>query len=233
MTIEKQSSKLVKPFFPTPPTLRHYKIGLVDELMPFMNVGVALYFSTDSNHDAEFVTRLENSLEKTLPRFYPLAGRFVNKTLTIDCNDQGVDFIHAKVNIKLQDILAPNVNVKYVDDFIPSKKFAIDQFHEPLLTVQVTMFECGGVALGVNVSHKIVDASTLSTFVTEWAAMNRKENEIESTGPGLKHMENELAVRPLLAEMLGTDRFSIPSPNRPLGAAPSKNEPVWIIPHLQ
>ena len=184
MNIEKQSSKLVKPFVPTPPTLRHYKIGLVDELMPFINVGVALYFPTNSNHDTEFVTCLEKSLEKTLTRFYPLAGRFVNKTLTIDCNDQGVEFIHAKVNIKLQDILAPNVNGKFADDFVPSNKFAIDQFHEPLLTVQVTIFECGGVALGVNVSHKIVDASTLSTFVSEWAAMNRKENEIESTGPG-------------------------------------------------
>ncbi|PWA69736.1 transferase, Chloramphenicol acetyltransferase-like domain protein [Artemisia annua] len=184
MNIKKQSSKLVKPFVPTPLTLRHYKIGLIDELMPCINIGVALYFPTNSNHDAEFVTRLEKSLEKTLTRFYPLAGRFVNKTLTIDCNDQGVEFIHAKVNTKLQDILAPNVNVKFVDDFIPSNKFSIDQFHEPLLTVQVTMFECGGVALGVNVSHKIVDASTLSTFVSEWAAMNRKENEIKFTGPG-------------------------------------------------
>ncbi|PWA70756.1 transferase, Chloramphenicol acetyltransferase-like domain protein [Artemisia annua] len=184
MNIKKHSSKLVKPFVPTPSTLRHYKIGFIDELMPFVNVGVVLYFSTNSNHDAKFVTRLEKSLEKTLTRFYPLAGRFVNKTLIIDCNDQGAEFIHAKVNIKLQDILAPNANVKFVDDFIPSKKFAIDQFHEPLLAVQVTMFECGGVALGVNVSHKIVDASTLSTFVTEWAAMNQKENEIESTGPG-------------------------------------------------
>nr|GEV23541.1 transferase, chloramphenicol acetyltransferase-like domain protein [Tanacetum cinerariifolium] len=45
------------------------------------------------------------------------------------------------------------------------------------------MFECGGVALGVNASHKIADASTLSTFIIEWAAMNRKEYEIESTGP--------------------------------------------------
>ncbi|GKA83556.1 transferase, chloramphenicol acetyltransferase-like domain protein [Tanacetum coccineum] len=180
MNIVKQSSKLVKPFVPTP-TLHHYKIGLVDELMPFINVGGVLYFSTNSNHDKEFVlTTLEKSLEKTLTRFYPLAGRFVNKIFTIDCKDQGAEFIHAKVNIKLQDILAPKVNVKFVDHFIPSKKFAIDQFHEPLLTVQVTVFECGGVALGINASHKIVDASTLSMFVNEWAAMNRKENEIES-----------------------------------------------------
>ena len=70
MNIEKQSSKFVKPFVPTPPTLRHYKIGLVDELMPFLSVGVVLYFSANSNHDdAEFVTRLEKSLEKTLTRF--------------------------------------------------------------------------------------------------------------------------------------------------------------------
>ena len=41
-----------------------------------------------------------------------------------------------------------------------------------------------------------------------------------------KHMENESAVNPSLDNMLGTDIFSIPSPNKPLGAATSKNDPL-------
>lgn len=43
---------------------------------------------------------------------------------------------------------------------------------------------------------------------------------------GPKHMEKEFAVSPFLAKTLGTDMSFIPRPNRPLGAAPSKNEPV-------
>lgn len=39
-------------------------------------------------------------------------------------------------------------------------------------------------------------------------------------------MEKESAVKPSLDKMLGTDIFSKPSPNKPLGAAMSRNEPV-------
>lgn len=48
-----------------------------------------------------------------------------------------------------------------------------------------------------------------------------------------KHMEKESATSPSFAKMLGTDILPIPSPNRPLGAAPSKKEPVWTLPQLQ
>ncbi|PWA97940.1 transferase, Chloramphenicol acetyltransferase-like domain protein [Artemisia annua] len=184
MNIEKQSSKLIKPLVPTPQTLRHYKISFTDEIAPFISVSVVLFFSANSNAIPKFVSRLETSLEKILTRFYPLAGRYMDKTQTIDCNDQGAEFIHAKVDIKMQDIFAPCVDVKFVDEFIPTKKFAVEQFTDPLLAIQVTMFKCGGVALGASTTHKIADASTLSTFLNEWAAMNREENEIEFSGPG-------------------------------------------------
>lgn len=48
-----------------------------------------------------------------------------------------------------------------------------------------------------------------------------------------KHMEKEFEVNPLLDKMLGTDIFSMPSPNKPLGAALRRNEPVWTTPQLQ
>lgn len=48
-----------------------------------------------------------------------------------------------------------------------------------------------------------------------------------------KHMEKEFATSPSFAKMLGTDILLIPSPNRPLGAAPSRKEPVWTLPQLQ
>jgi hypothetical protein len=48
-----------------------------------------------------------------------------------------------------------------------------------------------------------------------------------------KHMEKELEATPFLAKVLGTDTSSIPSPNRPFGAPPSKKVPVWLWPQLQ
>ncbi|KAJ0635824.1 putative vinorine synthase [Helianthus annuus] len=180
INIEKHSSKFIKPLVPTPSTLRYYKISFFDELAPSMDIGVVLFFSKNNNDlNIKFVTQLEQSLEKTLPQFYPLAGRYVNETYTVDCNDDGVEFIHAKVNIKLQDVIANEKNSKLVDKFIPPKTGEANL----LLAIQATMFECGGVALGVRAAHRIVDASTLCTFLSEWATMNREEH-IEITGPG-------------------------------------------------
>ncbi|KAF5754871.1 putative vinorine synthase [Helianthus annuus] len=181
MNIEKQSSKFIKPLVPTPPTLRCYKIGFIDELVLSMSVGVVLFLSKNNNHhNPKFVTYLEQSLEKTLTRFDPLAGRYVNETYSVDCNDDGVEFKHAKVNIKMHDIIVKEANVMLVDKFIPPKT----EVTNLLLAIQVTVFKCGGVALGVCAAHKIIDASTLCTFLSEWAAMNREENDIELTGPG-------------------------------------------------
>ncbi|KAL9991709.1 putative vinorine synthase [Helianthus debilis subsp. tardiflorus] len=123
-----------------------------------MNVGVVLFLSENNNdHNPKVVTHLEQSLEKTLTRFYPLVGRYVDKTYTADCNDDGVEFIHAKVNIKMQDIIVNEANVKHVDKFIPPKTGVTNL----LLAIQATVFMCGGVALGACAAHKIVDASTL------------------------------------------------------------------------
>ncbi|KAF5798508.1 putative transferase [Helianthus annuus] len=184
ITIEKQSSKLIKPSVQTLPTLSHYKLGFIDELALDHDVGVVLFFAANSNHNPNSFAQLEKSLGKILTRLYPLAGRYVEETHSVECKDQGVEFIHAKVNVKLQDFLVSEENVKFIDEFIPSKIGVARQQSDPLLATQVTTYICGGVAIGVNATHKIVDASTLCTFVSEWAVMNREENEIEFKGPG-------------------------------------------------
>ncbi|KAJ7167786.1 transferase family-domain-containing protein [Mycena filopes] len=43
----------------------------------------------------------------------------------------------------------------------------------PCLIVQVTTFKCGGVVIAVKSSHPLADAQTLTTFVNDWAAVNR------------------------------------------------------------
>nr|GEU30771.1 transferase, chloramphenicol acetyltransferase-like domain protein [Tanacetum cinerariifolium] len=185
MKVEKQSSKFVKPFDPTPATLGYYRVGCIDELSPFAYVGIVLFYSLNSNnHKSSFVVRLEKSLEKTLTRLYPLAGRYADKIQTVECNDEGAQLIHAKVNIKLQDFLGLEENIEMVDEFIPFKSSDSLVFSDPLLAIQLTVFECGGISVGVSVAHKIADASTICTFLNEWAFMNREENVTEFLGSG-------------------------------------------------
>ncbi|XP_071727012.1 pelargonidin 3-O-(6-caffeoylglucoside) 5-O-(6-O-malonylglucoside) 4'''-malonyltransferase-like [Rutidosis leptorrhynchoides] len=187
MKVEKQSLKFIKPHIPTPETNRTYKLGFTDELALFMNVAIIVFFSPNLNHENKnSILQLQESLSKTLTRFYPLAGRYVDKTLTIDCNDEGVEFIHATVNVKLDEqVVGSKADPNLVNQFVSFKTPMMYQLTHPLLlSIQVTNFECGGVAIGVNASHKVVDASTLCTFLNEWAAINREENNIEFTGSG-------------------------------------------------
>lgn len=181
MKFEKLSSKFIKPLFPTPPNLKHYKISLIDELIPFMNVSIVLFFTKNSNHNPMlFVGHLQKSLEKTLTQLYPFAGRYVEASHTVDCNDEGVEFTQATVSVKLEDVVGLKVHVRPVDDFIPF----ITKTQTVVLKIQLTTFKCGGVALAVSASHKVVDASTLCTFLNEWVSMSREVNEIKLTRPG-------------------------------------------------
>ncbi|GJY69072.1 transferase, chloramphenicol acetyltransferase-like domain protein [Tanacetum coccineum] len=93
-------------------------------------------------------------------------------------------FIHAKVNIKLHYFLGLEENAELVDEFIPFKSGVPLVFSDMLLVIQVTMFEFGGLAVGVSVAHKIADASTICTFLNEWASMNQEENVTEFIGSG-------------------------------------------------
>ncbi|KAL8218929.1 hypothetical protein R6Q57_022302 [Mikania cordata] len=187
--IEKQSTKIIKPFVQTPPTLSHYKLGFIDEFAPAVNVGVVFFFSAinNNNHHPNFFAPLEKSLAETLTRFYPLAGRYDDQhDNIIDCNDQGAEFTHAKVinNIKIEEFLVSQVDDhKFIDEFIPFKIGVSLQQSDPLLAAQVTTFACGGVAIGVTATHKIVDASTLCMLVNEWGVRNR-EMELTAAGVG-------------------------------------------------
>lgn len=62
--------------------------------------------------------------------------------------------------------------------------------------------------------------------VVPWSELPLSPKLILPTPSDPKHMEKEFEVRPCLAKTLGTDILSRPSPNRPFGAAPLKNEPV-------
>ncbi|KAG6435382.1 hypothetical protein SASPL_100254 [Salvia splendens] len=154
--------KLIKPCTPTPRNLNNYKLSFIDELSPPSNFGVVLFYQSKPAKPANV---LEESLSGILPRFYPLAGRYIDEDFSVDCVDQGAEFVEA---------VADGDDVE-VDDLLPRRG---DQFTgptDPLLSVQVTeLVKCGGFAVGVSVSHKIFDASSIGTFLAAWsnASMN-------------------------------------------------------------
>ncbi|KAI9095056.1 hypothetical protein K1719_026520 [Acacia pycnantha] len=109
--------------------------------------------------------RLKTSLSETLTHFYPLAGR-VKDSKIIECNDEGAEFCETRAHGFLSDILKqPDADL--VPQFVPVD--LCDLGSGVLLKVQVNLFGCGSLAIGVSFSHKFADASTIGSFMKAWS----------------------------------------------------------------
>ncbi|PWA94205.1 Chloramphenicol acetyltransferase-like domain-containing protein [Artemisia annua] len=133
-------------------------------------VPLTLYYPSldgDDVHKAlERSTALKTSLSKTLTQFYPLAGT-LKDDVTVDCNDIGANYVVAMVNRRLYDYLS-HLNLQWVNKFLPCEP---NSNGSSLTNVQVNIFECGGMAIGMCISHKILDGASLAIFLKAWTDM--------------------------------------------------------------
>ncbi|KAI3724431.1 hypothetical protein L2E82_36206 [Cichorium intybus] len=120
---------------------------------------------------------LKKSLSETLTQFYPLAGT-IKSDLSIDCNDVCANYVVALVRRRLDEFLE-HPNHGLINTFLPFKpSFSESSAGKPVTNVQVNIFECGGIAVGLCVSHKIVDGAALHTFLKGWTNMARGAQEV-------------------------------------------------------
>nr|GEZ37775.1 chloramphenicol acetyltransferase-like domain-containing protein [Tanacetum cinerariifolium] len=101
---------------------------------------------------------------------------------TVDCNDQGVDFIQARADITIQEILDPKMDPMLINNFIPSKCRVTNQTNDAMLATQITMLKCEGLAIGVSMAHRICDASTMTNFFNQWASLSQRDTSVETSG---------------------------------------------------
>ncbi|KAL7164830.1 hypothetical protein ACSBR2_040678 [Camellia fascicularis] len=160
------SRDTIKPSLPTPPNLRLVKLSFLDQLnLRIFNPFIYFYTSDSSFNFA----RLKKSLSDILTGFYPLAGR-LKDNLFVDCNDNGVDFFQAQVNCKLSRLIERPDYVE-INKLLPYPE--MDDCGDKLLAIQVNIFECNGIAIGLYISHTVFDALSTFTFVNNWAAKAR------------------------------------------------------------
>nr|GME04048.1 vinorine synthase-like [Ipomoea batatas] len=174
MKVEVRSKEIVRPSSPTPQSLKNYKLSFIDQLA--LNVRVPFVFFYDSSgaysHD-HTIDELKKSLSKTLSLMYPLAGRVKDDKVTIECNDEGVEFIVADV-AEIMSCLLENPEMEKIKQLIPiGKVYEPQPVGKALVAVQVNRFCCGGMGFGFFVSHAIADASAVAIFFETWASINR------------------------------------------------------------
>ncbi|KAK9154192.1 hypothetical protein Sjap_001672 [Stephania japonica] len=168
MDVEIVSVEVIKPSQPTPTKLKTHQFSIIDQHIPHAYLPVPFFYVSLLHDPSQTLTLLKSSLSEALILFYPLAGR-IKDEYHIDCSDNGVKFVHARVRRhSLSQALCP----PRLDQM--SRLFPTEQtVGQELLGVQVSFFECGGIAIVVYLSHKIADARGLCTFALGWASITK------------------------------------------------------------
>jgi shikimate O-hydroxycinnamoyltransferase len=184
MEVEIISKEYIKPSSPSPPNLKTHKLSFLDQFFPTVYVPIILFYpmNQSTGHSvADIVSQrsqlLKQSLSKTLTRFYPFAGKVKDSTLSIDCNDEGVYYVEARVNCQLVECLnQPNTALFY--RFLRGEALGKElTVGDHVAMIQVSTFACGGIAIGVLVAHMIADGTAMSVFLKGWATTAHKAPE--------------------------------------------------------
>ncbi|KAA8529712.1 hypothetical protein F0562_034188 [Nyssa sinensis] len=175
--VEVITIETIKPSSPTTHHLRNYQLSFLDQISPPVFMPLVLFYPLDhgetklSNVDKS--NQLKTSLAEALTRFYPLAGRVIGN-LSINCNDDGVPFIEARANCQLSEVLCNPIPGE-LNKFIP---YELDDVRDLLMVIQVTFFDCGGMAVSLGISHKVADALSFFMFLNSWAATARGDTHL-------------------------------------------------------
>ncbi|KDP26743.1 hypothetical protein JCGZ_17901 [Jatropha curcas] len=170
------SREMVKPSSPTPKHQKIHALCFFEQISSTIYVPFVFFYAKDTCPDRSHISYLlKGSLSETLSKYYPLAGR-LKDSVTVDCNDEGIEFFETRINCDLSYIFK-NPNAETIKILIPNDLEYKDPFLSSLVIVQVNFFDCGGMGLTVCISHKIADMATLYSFINNWAAIARNSGK--------------------------------------------------------
>nr|AUG68801.1 acylsucrose acyltransferase 3 [Solanum galapagense] len=168
------SRKMIKLLSPTPSSLRCHKLSFMDHInFPLHSPYAFFYPKIPQNYSNKISQILENSLSKVLSFYYPLAGKINNNYTYVDCNDTGAEYLNVRIDCPMSQILNHPYN-DVVDVVFPQDlPWSSSSLTRSPLVVQLSHFDCGGVAVSACTSHTIFDGYCLSKFMNDWASTAR------------------------------------------------------------
>jgi shikimate O-hydroxycinnamoyltransferase len=156
----------------------------ISQIAPSLNVPRIFFYPAEADQEHGHVNineerskQLPQSLSEVLTLFYPLAGRYIKDGASIDCNDKGAEYLEVHVNRSLSELLE-RVDQHEIELLNQLVHLLSDSDDTPLVsTVQFNMFECGGLAIGVGVPHRILDAFSAFAFINAFAGACRSNRD--------------------------------------------------------
>ncbi|KAF5193040.1 Hydroxycinnamoyl CoA shikimate/quinate hydroxycinnamoyl transferase, partial [Thalictrum thalictroides] len=178
VTVSINKSSTVKPNELTPDV----KLWLSesDQIKPYTHAPTFyIYLPQNIAISSPFET-LKRSLSHVLVPYYPLAGRLNSiggGRFVLNCNGLGAEIFEAESQSEIKDLgdFCPTLETKKL---LPYVDYTKDISELPLLLVQLTRFKCGGISIGVAISHIVVDGKGALGFISSWANFARGEKKL-------------------------------------------------------
>ena len=172
VAVRKSSPAVIRPpELVTTTTRAAVKLTSIDRIFVEIPFTVLLVFEHLGHEAVEGVRR---ALSQALVHYYPFAGRISSSGagddggFSIRCTGEGVEFITGSVDCGLTEakIFGELSGAKTLLDelavFYPVGSYGSD---DPLLSVQVTEFSCGGGVLGATWNHAVADGPGIAQFL--------------------------------------------------------------------
>ncbi|XP_074590044.1 LOW QUALITY PROTEIN: putative acetyltransferase At3g50280 [Curcuma longa] len=145
-----------------------------------------ILFRRPPTQDADMtltISRLRDSFAAALDRFFPLAGRLSianldtsppSLSISLKCNDEGADFIHASApSVTVSSILHSLYVPPVVLSFFPlNRALSYDGHRLPLLATQVTEL-ADGIFIACSLNHAVADGTVFWNFFNSWSQICR------------------------------------------------------------
>ncbi|KMT17933.1 hypothetical protein BVRB_2g034560 [Beta vulgaris subsp. vulgaris] len=123
----------------------------------------------------KIMNTLKESLSHALVPFYPLAGRLSYKgegRFELECNAMGAELVEVESTMKMVDFGDFYSCTKKLRELLVPMSYYTKPIQDlPVLAVQITRFRCGGLSLGMSMSHVVADGRSAFHFIKEWGRL--------------------------------------------------------------
>ncbi|CAL5081748.1 unnamed protein product [Urochloa decumbens] len=136
------------------------------------------------------------------------------------CTDEGVEFVAASASCALKE-------VKSFDGALLGELVVVDSPHrgrrptDPLLSLQVTEFSCGGFILGVTWNHAVADGVGIAQFVAAIGELSRGspspsvvpvrwDDAVSNCSPPFSAVRQAMVMSPQPLALVALDDIAIP-----------------------
>ncbi|MCE2054949.1 hypothetical protein HAX54_041699 [Datura stramonium] len=142
---------------------------------------------------------------------------------SIDCNDEGVYYQESQVDASLLDIIKNQKSSELVQ-LTPYNSNGTTSTFQELLAIQINLFNCGGIAISISISHKVGSDTPPPEFLKSPSNVDNNKMKKDSTFISLSSIfpprrttddtpdEKCVAIQPV-AEKLEVKRFIFTASN--------------------